>query len=229
MFGAATAIRFLATSVDPGDPVSSVSFLKLSITNTADFTIPTGLPQPQVGDLAVLHDFTLTTTLVVPTGWTQIGSTTITGQRLTMCHKILTASDITVGTNNFTGQPQTCGKILQIFRPNNPVNSVAVFGFQSQSTANAPTNQTLSTSETEGTFLSFAVFAASAPFINRSLGVSPSAGWTFDGTEFGDPGELRAFRKIESGIPSTSYTVSMDDGFLGSGSNSMASFFLRIT
>lgn len=226
MLGAATAIRFVSVS---GDAVSNISFLSQRTANTATTDTNLGPPTLLAGDLGVLFDYTEASGVpeVVPTGWTKVGTTTTTGMRLTVSYKIFTSADTVEETNNFTGQATPCHKILFQFRPNETINNISVYDFEGLSTSGNPTDLTLSTSATGGTWMGFAGFASTAQLqVNRTFGVSPSTGWNFSGAASPD---LFAYYKIEGGDPTTSYTVFMDDGVGDEGSNSVVSFFLRIT
>jgi hypothetical protein len=229
MLGAATAIRFLSTAAaQPTD----LSFITARLQNTQTITAVGN--QVNVGDLALLLDASNSTTKVVPNGWNEILSTSIAGtyaQRLTISWRLLTAQDQGDAPQVYTGSATPSVKIMLQFRPNNPINNVAVFDINTETSNSAPSNQILSTDNTGGRWLGIAAFSSTGQMeINRIFGVSPSWSSTntsIPGVDQGDV-SLHVQHKIESGNPGT-YTVFMDDDSLNPGSNSLASFFLRLT
>jgi hypothetical protein len=250
MLGAATAIRFLSTS---GAGVANLTHVRTDGFGRNTFspetggTIVTGPTPVAPGDIGILFDLTpgvsggTNTTKVVDPDFTEVLSTAITSgseaHRLTVSYRVFDNNDIFFDTVNgvwkakiFTGAGTSslgsAGKILLSFRPNEPINNVAVFDINTESTSGAPANQTLSTTSTGGNWLGFAgigINGGTLASAGRTFGVSSSSGWVETS------GDIQAaFYKIESGNPGT-YTVFLDDGLLGSGSNSLISFFLRIT
>jgi hypothetical protein len=94
-----------------------------------------------VGDIAVLFDFSTSTTDITPAGWTSIVKSSTSGIRVNVSYRILTAGDL--GTT-VTGLAGIARKVMQVFRAVNNPNPVVTFSTPTQeATAAPPPDQTI--------------------------------------------------------------------------------------
>lgn len=154
-------------------PVTSLSFVTSANANVASITIPA---TAQAGDLAVLYqtaaDSSAVPTDTLPSGFTSLGSVTGdygSGFSLnSLSYKILTAGE--PGTS-ITGSSGSAGsrKLIAIFRPNVPINTVTTGTASTEFTTGDPATQTILTGGAGVPQLVFAqVYGAAAPTINQS-------------------------------------------------------------
>jgi hypothetical protein len=195
----------------PGALSSVTAMLPVdAVTATAStITIPTWA---LADDYAVLFDYSTTTTLTVPSGWTQITTSTTTGIRSTVSYKKLVSGDI---NTSITGMGGTTRKVLVIVRGNAPISSVTLSTPAQQATTAAPTNQTISMSGSIAPVMGFAHYTSTGAVATRT------------GT-----GNLREFTsatnqyvKVWAYTPaqSTNITVGQSDN----GTNALQSFWIR--
>ena len=167
-----------------------------------------------VDDYAVLFDTSTTTTLTVPSGWTQVTTSTTTGIRSTVSYKKLAFSDL---ATTITGMAGTTRKILTIVRGNAPIQTITISTPAQQATTAAPTNQTLSMSSPASPLVGFAHYTATGAISTRT-GASSVAEFT---------SATNQYVKVWTYIPTTgaNQTIGMSD----SGTNALQSFFITFT
>jgi hypothetical protein len=105
--------------------VPSLTFVASSFqTTTSNFTI-TIPATAAVGDIAILFDRQNTPSagFVTPTGWTTIATRFVSTNKVNISYKVLTAGDPGL---TITGQGTTARKIMAVYRPSQPINSVTV-------------------------------------------------------------------------------------------------------
>lgn len=204
--------------------MSFTFFASSTATQTDSCLIPSSILK---SDVALYLDVENTSTLtvptnVVPTGFTSIGSYTVsgvTGGRVTCSYKILAGTE---SGANLTGiNPNTTSdKIVLVFRPNTVVNTVTVNSLNGQATTATPTNQSLNMSgATSSPVIGIATYAA-----NGSVSTRGDSGGAM--TEVS--ASSRAYAKYviyNSGTTPADSTISMSDG----GLNCMTSFYLTFT
>lgn len=130
----------------PGSEVSTLVWRNNANANATTIKIPPAA----AGDIAVLFDSANNASgtipsLVVPSGWTQIRTDTVSSTssgRCTLSYKVLTSGDLGA---TITGQTGSGGsrKILGVFRPDVPLREVTISGDQGQGTSGDPTLQTI--------------------------------------------------------------------------------------
>ena len=163
------------------------TFVGSSGVYASSITVPTGT---QTGDLLVLFDRPIASSVTLPTGFTSIGSVS-SSSSYTLGYGYRIAQ---VGDASFTSASSR--KILMVFRPSKTINSVSVSGLTSDGSNASP--KSLSASTTGASSVSF-------------LSVTHSTGTTADttsgsavepNTSNGIP--LRSFYGINSSITLTS-------------------------
>jgi hypothetical protein len=189
--------------------VTAVSLIDAVTSSASTITVPA---YALADDYAFLFDYSTTTTLTVPSGWTQITTSTTTGIRSTISYKKLVSGDI---SSTITGMGGTTRKTLVITRPNAPVSSVTLSTPAQQATTAVPTNQ------------SIAMFGATMPLMGFAHYTSTGAITTRTGS--GNIRELTSttsqYVKVWTYNVATpaSQTVGMSDG----GTNALQSFYIR--
>jgi hypothetical protein len=135
-----------------------------SATNNASIVIPAAA---QAGDIAVLFDRqnTATAGFVTPTNWTTIATRFVSGNKVSISYKVLTAGDPGL---TITGQGPVARKIMAVYRPSQPINSVTVVTNSQGGNTSATTaaifgslSQNL-TAETSRPILAYAFWSQSA-------------------------------------------------------------------
>lgn len=194
-----------------GAPPSSLSLIAQFGKDTGStFTYPVGT---QAGDLAVILDApsqvgTTVPTANIPTGYTQIGTTETNAVtpacRADNSYKVLTSGDISAGSaTGMLVSGSSNRAFMGIFRADNPINSVTVTGFQSQSTTGNPTLKNISS--VAGPALIFGQTRASAA-VSGATGTYLSAA-----TEFTNIGTSHhGYYLIQNGS-GTAYTWDIGD------------------
>jgi hypothetical protein len=148
--------------VDTSYDVTFVASSFQSSTANSSIVIPAAA---QAGDIAVLFDRQNTTTsgFVTPTGWTTIANRFNGGNKSNISYKVLTAGDPGL---SITGQGTTARKIMVVYRPSEPINSVTVVTNSqtgpSFATTAAPASLTQDlTAQTSRPILSYAFYSSS--------------------------------------------------------------------
>jgi hypothetical protein len=122
------------------DPELAVLYTFGAQSTASTITIPAGVV---AGDILVLFDTSTSTTLTVPSGWTQISTATTTGIRTTVSYRI--AATGALGGDTVTGMAGTTRKVMLSFR-NTQTGSVTVGTISTpsaQATTANPNNQTI--------------------------------------------------------------------------------------
>jgi len=202
-----SSITINDTSTTP--VTTSMSYIINASSTASTITIPASAT---TGDVAVLWDYSSTTTLTVPSGWTQISTATTTGIRLTISYKRLGGGD---SGSTITGMAGTTRKAMAILRGNVIPTTITPTTFGSQATTISPTNQTM-TAGGSAPYIYFSGFAftLTAPATTWSPAGSPSSV-----SSVSSSGVVGRFQIYNSGGASST-TVSMGDG----GTNAMISF-----
>jgi hypothetical protein len=206
-----TSGPIVATSqpVEIREAVSSFTFVSSASSNSNNITIPA---TAQVGDVAVLFDMQLNTGSVIPTGFTQISTNSTTNFRINTSYKLLVAGDPGATISGMNNTPR---KVMAVFRPNSPIQTVSPVVLGNQNTTATPANQTLSGGTAPTIY--FAMYA-------KSASTTPTRGWSV-----GTPTEIS--RVSTSGVymkyliyntTPASTTISMTDA----GTNGLVSFRL---
>lgn len=161
-------------------PAVYLTFVTSVTATTADITIPA---TAAVGDIAILFDRAVSSTVTAPTGVTPTGwtlqntasqSVTTPGNTIRSSWKLLVDGDPGLQITGMTGSAATSpqNKVMLIFRPNIPVTDVIAGGGKTQATAATPTNQVLGllgNPQYRGSFLALAHWGASAAITTRGL------------------------------------------------------------
>ena len=205
-----------STTFTDDAPGELTSLTAMEVVNAATATTTTiAIPAfALVDDYAVLFDTSTTTTLTVPSGWTQVTTSTTTGIRSTVSYKKLAFSDL---ATTITGMAGTTRKILTIVRGNAPIQTITISTPAQQATTATPTNQTLSMSSPVSPLVGFAHYTATGAISTRT-GASSVAEFT---------SATNQYVKVWTYIPTTgaNQTIGMSD----SGTNALQSFFIRFT
>ena len=207
------------------EQVSAPAAYGLVLTSEATSTAATIVvpAAAQAGDVAVLFDFSSTTTQTVPSGWTLISSVTTTGLRTTISYKVLTAFD---NGGTITGQALTSRKRMMVFRNVATTTPTITLSTPSaEATTVAPTSQSI----TGGTApcIYFACYA-------KTTSTNPTRGWTgsanthYEVSTVSTSGIYVKYLIYNTGantITPETVTVTMSDA----GSNSLQSFRMQIS
>ena len=131
-----------------GKTVTSMAYIGFSSSTTATISIPAGA---QPGDLAILHDGAYSTiysipAATIPANWSSLVNTTATlgheGMRSIISVRSLSSADISAGSVTGMTGANSQGKIMFLYRPNNPTSALwlpdAFFG---QGTSSVPSDQ----------------------------------------------------------------------------------------
>jgi hypothetical protein len=134
-----------------------------SATNNNSIVIPAAA---QAGDIAVLFDRqnTATAGFVTPTNWTTIATRFVSTNKVSISYKVLTAGDPGL---SISGQGTTARKIMAVYRPSQPINSVTVVtntqsGNNSATTSASPALTMNLTTQTSRPILSYAFWSQGA-------------------------------------------------------------------
>jgi hypothetical protein len=116
---------FKLNSIGKVSAPASVTFVASSFqsaTSNSSIVIPA---TAAAGDIAVLFDRqnTPTSGFVTPSGWTTIATRFVSSNKVSISYKVLTAGDPDL---TITGQGTTARKIMAVYRPSHPINSVTV-------------------------------------------------------------------------------------------------------
>jgi len=208
-------------------PITAVTSIELITSKTqassasANFQIPTGgdtapnYYNVAAGDIAFLFDTSTTTTNTIPTGWTFVGGATTAGIRQNISYKVLTPSDLGAIIQGMAGVTR---KIMLVYRPNTPFNSVTITNnsLNSQATTATPGFQALVTDN--GPTIGFAAYSSTGTISARSwTGGSP--------TEYSIVSTSQMYVKAlitNSGSPGQ-MNIQMTDG----GTNALQSFRMK--
>ena len=190
--------------------LSSISIVSDTYSTASTITIPSTI---QAGDIAVLIDFSTTTTTVLPTGWSLIGNPSTTGIRTMSFYKRLLASD---ASTTITGMGGTTRKILLIIRGNRPLVGLQFFRSGQQATTSTPTNQNMFAVNEIRPIMLFAVYS--------STGAIATRGWSVGSpTEYSNVSTSGVYVKTLTYLNSpANTTISMSDG----GTNALITFWL---
>jgi hypothetical protein len=162
MNGANNSGDFLDDGPGAVTGVTAVSLVDAVTSTASTITIPAfALPN----DYAILFDYSTTTTLTVPSGWTQITTSTTTGIRSTVSWRKLSSANI---PTSITGMGGTTRKIMVIVRPNAPVGSIQISTPAQQATTAAPSNQTLAMSGQTMPIMGFAHYTSTGAITTRT-------------------------------------------------------------
>lgn len=142
--------------------LEAVQTVASSTSTSSTIAIPSSA---MIDDYAILFDFSTSTTLTVPSGFTQITTSTTTGIRSTVSYRKLTTGQ--PGTT-ITGMAGTTSKVLLIVRGNTTINSITISTPTQQATTAAPTNQTISMSGQAAPIMGFAHYTANAAVTTRN-------------------------------------------------------------
>jgi hypothetical protein len=190
-----------------------MTFITSATSSVSTITIPS---TAAVGDIAVLFDYSTTTTDTTPTGFTQVNTATTTGIRTSNSYKILVTGD---SGASITGMAGTTRKIIAIFRPATTVRSVVATSSGAQATTATPTNQTLgvaTNSLVSETTLGFAQYGATAAITTRTgAGMSEIAGAATT--------QYAKYIVLNSGVARSNITIGQTDN----GTNALTSFYLK--
>jgi len=216
-----------SSTANAGDGYNSVGYLYTRAENekilwalyrshatssSSTITIPSAAKS---GDLAVLMDYSTSTTDTTPSGFTQINTSTTTDIRVSSSYKVLVSGD--PGTS-ITGMAGTTRKILLVFSPNKPIATVTATSTGSEATVNNPVAQTLSLASTSATVIGFAHYAASAA-------VSPRTGTGMVEIIGADTRQYAKYIIHNTGRTTANISVDMDD----EGTNGLQSFYINLT
>lgn len=210
MNGANNSTDFLDDGPGAVTAVTAVSLVGENISSTSTITIPAfALPN----DFAILFDYSTTTTLTVPSGWTQVTTSTTTGIRSTISYRKITHSDLIGST--VTGMGGTTRKIMVIVRPNAPVGSLTLSTPAQQATTAIPTNQTLSMSGLTMPLMGFAHYSSTGAISTR----------TGSGNEIEFANGTGQYVRVwtHNITAPANQTIGMSDG----GTNALQSFWIR--
>jgi hypothetical protein len=200
------------TSLTPAVPTS------ISVhTNVTSLATTITMPSTIIaGDVAVLFDFSTTTTSVTPSTWTLINGASTTGIRTNISSKLLTGTE---GGSTITGMAGTTRKVLVIYRGNTAINSITTTVTGTQATTATPSNQSLVGQS--GPMAAIAVYA-------KTLSTTPTRGWSVGSpTEYSSISTSGIYVKsliTNSGTPATT-TISMTDA----GTNTLQSFRIKFS
>jgi hypothetical protein len=205
------------------DPELAVLYTFGAQSTASTITIPAGVV---AGDLLVLFDTSTTTTLTVPSGWTQISTITTTGIRTTVSYRIATTGAL--GGNTVTGMAGTTRKVMLSFR-NTQTGSVTVGTIsspQAQATTAAPGNQIISGGTRPCIYFACHAFTASTP--TRTWTGTPT-GVTFAQLSSISTSGIEARHLVyNAGVNENALvnaTISQTDG----GTNAMISFRMNVS
>lgn len=178
-----------------------------------------------IGDLAVLTDITILSTLPipVPTGWTQLATSNIlvsgiARYQILVTYRILVSGDPGAAVSNTGGTNRRRG--MQVFRRGSGISSVSPSTWNSQSTGAVPTQQTVPASG-QGTPLVVFGIAATGTLSSATLTSSPA----MDGTLIIDTNDVLMSYKIYNTSPANHTFDSSDAGT----ANHLASGYISIT
>lgn len=190
----------------------SLSFVTSVTSTSSTITIPA---TAQVGDVVMLFDFgyitsTTAPTSVIPTGFTAFtksasSQTTSPACRSVVSRKILVAGD---PGSTITGMNTTSmNKLLVVYRPNATINTVTSGAQNGQATANAPTNQTLTLTSTEGTwFVGYAMYCSSGSITTRGSSTTETRELNVGTTMY-----VKLFENLNGTTTFADSTISMAD------------------
>jgi len=191
--------------------VTAVSLIDGATSTASTIAIPA---YAFVNDYAFLFDYSTTTTLTVPSGWTQITTSTTTGIRSTISYKKLISSDLGA---TITGMAGTTRKILVIVRPNGPVTTVTLSTPTQQATTAVPTNQSIAMLSQTRPLMGFAHYSSTGAITTRT-----GAGNT---REFTSATNQYVKTWTYNSSTAASQTIGMSDG----GTNALQGFYIRFS
>jgi hypothetical protein len=174
------------------------------------------------GDIAILFDNSLSTTLVVPSNWTQISTGSTTGIRTTVSRKILTSSDV---GSTVTGMAGTTRKLMLIFRDWSTTTPTITTSTPSvQATTATPSNQTIVAGS--GQSLYFGVYGRTASTVSTALNQSNKTSNAVNSVSTsGVTVRYNIFNTGVNAIAHSNATVTMSDA----GTNVLISFRMDIS
>jgi hypothetical protein len=211
MNGINTSPYFVDDGPGTVQAVTAVSLIDGATSTTTTITIPA---YAKPGDYAFLFDYSTTTTLVVPAGWTQVTTSTTTGIRSSIFYKRLLGYDIGTAV---TGMAGTTRKVLVIVRPNGPVTSVTLSTPTQQATTAIPTNQTIAMVGQTRPLMGFAHYTSTGTITTRT-GTGNTREFTSSVNQYVKTWTYNA-------STAASQTIGMSDG----GTNALQGFYIRFS
>lgn len=115
-------------------------------TTTATITLPADI---QSGDLIALYDFSdgalngVAPSLVTPTGFTSVGSTTGNLRRSAISYKVAAGTEGGTSITGMGGADNDQIKIVLVFRGSSVITAASSFDYAGQHTSGTPTTQTV--------------------------------------------------------------------------------------
>ena len=180
-------------------------------------TTTIGIPSFAVaGDIALLYDYSTTTTDTTPSGFTQITTATTTGIRLSVSYKVLVGGE---ASTNITGMGGTTRKILKLFRPNQAGAPLSILNINSEATTATPATQTLTLTNSTG----FALYATAVYATTGTAVTTRNGTFTFE-TSSTTRLYQKAVKYTNNQTPTNITNISMSDN----GTNALISFYLRL-
>jgi hypothetical protein len=186
--------------------VTSVSFQTSADSDAQTITCPT----VSLGDIGVLVDGAVnasgTPTNVIPSGFTQLQSSTIDFARTTMSYKVFDGSEDGSSLTGMNGNASNA-KILLVFRPNGTISSVGLSTFLQETTNGNPASQAIAASGQSAPLIRLACAA-----VGSNSTPPPFAAGTFDATvtKAGSFSAIRAGYTVQNSAPSDD-TVDVGD------------------
>lgn len=225
--GASGSILTTSATVTVNNAAAAVPTTMSLVSSTTSSTQTIAIPgTAQAGDIAFLFDSLNTPSAsgssVVPTGFTSVRSDSSSNLIIsTISYKILVSEDI--GTNitgmNTSGTTPRVGKVLLIFRPDNPISNAISSTPVGQATISTPTTQTISMAGQTTPLIGFAQYAST------NTGLSPRTSSLTMTEVNSNTAHYVKYIVYNDGSTPVSGTVSMPDN----GRNTLQSFFIRFS
>lgn len=188
-------------------PLTAVAFVTSATSDTQTITCPS-VSQYDIGVLFDVASDATTPANIIPSGFTQLQTSTINIARTTLSYKILAGTE---GGASLTGMNSTdTAKVLLIFRPNSGILGVGVSAFLQETINGDPASQLIAASGQVAPLIRLASAAVANP--TPSSPPTFTAG-TFDGTvpRAGANGvAIRAGYTVQNSSPSND-TVDVGD------------------
>ena len=197
--------------------VTAVSLIDAVYSSATTITVPAFA---RVDDYAFLFDSSTNSTTggnAIPSGFTSISDTAVSGLRARISYRKLTSGNLNSTLSGIDGTSSIARKTLVIIRPNAPVTSVTLSTPSTQATTAAPNAQSISMSGQTRPLVGFAHYASTGAITTR----------TGSGIERELVNTTRQYVKVWTYNLTTAANqqIGMSDG----GSNALQGFFIRFS
>ena len=197
-------------------PVTLLGGLNPANSTGTTITIPS---DALVGDIAILSDSSTTTTLTVPSGWTQISTVTTTGIRTTVSYRVLTSGN---PGSSVTGMAGVTRKVMKILRPSASNYTLSLSTPTTQATTAVPTAQTISGNTTSTADAYIATYGSTGSIVTRTF---TQSGYTADETGAVSTSSVYQNITIMNQVTASSASISMSDN----GTNTLQGVRITLT